>query len=103
MLSLKNISKALVWLVVHIIAFVLIAWIFLGLTPTETYQKFVARMQSYRAGTFTFTSDLANTGSRMGAVANHHLNEASERIDGHDPYERYNQGLDNNVRRDFNQ
>ncbi len=101
MLSLKNISKGCVWLVVHIIAFVLVAWIFLGMTPTETYQRFIMRMQSYRAGTVSFTSDLAKTGARMGQVADHHLNEAAERIDGHDPYERYNQSLDEKVRNDF--
>lgn len=99
MLSLKNISKAFVWLMIHFIAFVLVAWIFLGITPTEIYQRFVERMQSFRTG--IYPSDLMKTASRMGQVMDHHLNEASERIDGHDPYERYNQNLNNKIQKDF--
>lgn len=98
---MRKLIKFCTWLIVHIIAFVVIAWIFLGMTPTETYQKFVYRMHSIRSGTSTFASDLSKTGASMGRVANQHLGEAAERIDGRDPYERQNSIIDQKVRSDF--
>ncbi len=100
-MSLGKIFKALVWLTVHIIVYVLLTWVFLGIGPKETYHKFIQQMNAYRSGAFTFSSDFATTTSKFGRVANHHLNEASERIDGIDPYDRHNSQLDQKVRQDF--
>lgn len=98
MFSLKNISKAIVWLVVRAIAFFVLVWIFLGMNPTETYQKIADRAVSLKNGTFSFSQSLSKTASSMNRVADHHLNEAAERTDGVDPYQRYNSTLDHNTR-----
>lgn len=95
---MKKLTKICVWLIVHIIAFVLVAWIFLGLTPLETYQKFTTRMSSIRNGTFSFVSDAADAGNRLGKTANRHYNDSERVRQGHDPYEDYNADLDARTR-----
>lgn len=98
MFSLKNISKAIVWLVVRTIAFFVLVWIFIGMNPTETYRTIADRAMSLKNGTFSFSQSLSKTANSMKRVANHHLNEAAERTDGIDPYQRYNSTLDQKTR-----
>lgn len=99
----KNISKAIIWLVVHAIAFFVLVWILLGMGPSETYHKIAARVMSVKNGTVAATNSITKTAGDMGRVANHHLNEANDRIHGKDPYQDYNSTLDANVRQGNNQ
>lgn len=98
MFSLKNISKAIVWLVVHTVIFFVLVWIFIGMNPTETYRKIADRAISLKNGTFSFSQSLSKTAASMKRVSDHHLNEAAERTDGIDPYQRYNSTLDQKTR-----
>ena len=97
----KNLTKALVWLVVRAIAFFVLVWIFLGMAPTETYQQIVNRVTSLKNGTASFTQSVTKTGASMGRVGQHHLNEMNDRTNGIDPYQRHNDSLDAQVRKDF--
>ncbi len=99
----KKISKTIIWLVVHIIAFFILVWILLGMGPFETYQRIVNRVVSFANGTIAATNNITKTAGDMGRVANHHLNEANDRINGKDPYQDYNSTLDANVRQRNNQ
>ncbi len=101
MLSLKNLSKAFVWLCVHAVAFVLLAWLLLGLTPTQTVNKSYDNILGLINGTRSFGRSLTKTAGSMSSVAQHHLNEAAERIDGKDPYEKYNSQIGQKVLNDF--
>lgn len=94
----KNLSKAVIWLVIHIIAFFVLVWAFLGLSPADTYHKIVERAISLKNGTISATNSVAKTAGSMGRVADHHLNEANDRIHGKDPYADYNSTLDTTVR-----
>ncbi len=99
----KNISKAIIWFVIHAIAFFVLTWVLLGMGPLETYNKIASRVISLKNGTITATNSVAKTAGSMGRVANHHLNEANDRINGKDPYQDYNSTLDANVRQGINQ
>lgn len=89
----KKLSKACTHLIVYIVIFFALVWILLGLTPSQTYHQIVNRAISA-------TNVATKTAGDMGRVANHHLNEASDRIHGKDPYQDYNNALDARVRQD---
>lgn len=97
----KFLTKALVWFVVHAIAFFVLVWVLLGMGPQETYQQIVNRVISFQNGTASFSQSLAKTGASMGRVGQHHLNEMDDRTNGIDPYQRHNSTIDANTRRDF--
>lgn len=97
----KNLAKAFVWFAVHAIAFFLLVWILLGMSPMDTYGQMANRFLSIKNGTFAFSQSVAKTGRSMGKVGNHHLNEMNDRINGKDPYQDYNNSLDSKVRNDF--
>lgn len=101
MFLIKKLSKTIVWLCVHIVAFILLVWLLLGLTPTQTVQVSHHNIINMINGTKGFGKSVARTAERMSDVAQHHLNEAAERIDGKDPYENYNATLDARVHKDF--
>lgn len=101
MLSIKKLTKALIWFCVHAIAFILLAWLLLGLTPTQTVQTSYDNIMGLINGTKNFSRGVTKTAGSMSNVAQHHLNEAAERIDGKDPYENYNANISNKVHGDF--
>lgn len=101
MFSIKKLTKALVWFGVYAIAFILLAWLLLGLTPTQTVQTSYSNVMNLIHGTKSLSRSVAKTAGSMSNVAQHHLNEAAERIDGKDPYEDYNATIDSKVRQDF--
>ena len=43
----KKFGKALVWLAVHITAFVISVWFFMGIKPIDTYYKTTRQLSSY--------------------------------------------------------
>lgn len=101
MLSIKKLTKALIWFCVHAIAFILLAWLLLGFTPTQTVETSYGNIMNLVSGTKGFSRTVGKTAGSMSNVAQHHLNEAAERIDGKDPYEKYNANIAEKVNQDF--
>ncbi len=99
--TLKNLFclcfRILVRLVFYALVFIVLAWLLLGLTPTQTVQTSMKNIINIVYGTKSFTRSLSQTAGSMGDVARHHLNEAAERVDGKDPYAGFNAGLDAQV------
>ncbi len=97
--TLKNLIslcfRIVVRLTFYALVFIVLAWLLLGLTPTVTVRTSMRNISNL----MNFTRDISRTASNMGDVARHHLNEASERIDGKDPYEDFNATLDEKTRR----
>ena len=100
---LKNLSKICIWFIVRAFIFFVLVWILLCINPTDTYNRIYQRAIALKNGTFSFSQSLSHTARNMGKVADYHLKEAAERIDGKDPYQDYNSTLDRNIRQDFNQ
>ncbi len=103
--TLKGLIKFLILAVfkiaVFFIIFMLCAWALLGMTPSETWTTTVSRISSLTGGIVNFGHDTMDTAGRMKGVAQYHLNQAAERIDGKDPYEDYNKALDQKVQQDM--
>ncbi len=79
--------RILVRLTFYALVFILLSYFLLGLKPNQTVQTSVRNITNLVYGTKSFTRSISETAGNMGNVARHHLNEASERIDGKDPYE----------------
>ncbi len=102
-MSFGKIFKTLVRLAIYVVIYVLLTWLFLGLTPRQTYNRFMQQMNAYFSGAATFTSDFADTTSKFSRVAGQQLNEASDRIQGVDPYERQNSEINRNIHNNLGQ
>ena len=79
--------KGCINLVIYAVIFTMIAWIFLGLSPKSTWDRFnrqVDKVTSFITGS---AGNISSTASDMANVARYHLDQASDRIDGKDPYE----------------
>ncbi len=98
---LRKLYRVLVWLAIRAAIFLALVWICIGMKPIDTYNEFVNRIRNAHASVQSFFDDVRDTGVMMGAVADHHLQEAKDRTNGIDPYERQNREMDKKVRKDF--
>ena len=95
----KKFKKASVWLLVHIIAFVVSVWFFMGIKPIDTYYKTTRQLSSYVNSIRSGFGLFADASSRLGAKANKYgLQEAKDVMDGKDYYEGYDMNLNKTVR-----
>lgn len=85
--------KGCVRLAVYAVVFTLLAWIFLGLSPRDTWNRFLKQVNYVTSFVTGSARNVSETASSMANVAKHHLNEAADRIDGKDPYEGFNNRL----------
>lgn len=79
--------KVCIKLMIYAVIFTVIAWIFLGLSPKSTWDRFnrqVDKITSFITGS---VRNVSSTASDMANVARYHLDQASDRIEGKDPYE----------------
>lgn len=93
---LKVLWKLIVYVVVIYLVFMALAWAFLGSYPRETWSISKLRLNNAWSFVTGATNDVSKTARDMSNVAQKHLNEAKDRIDGKDPYEDYNRSLNNN-------
>ena len=95
----KKFSKALVWLALHITAFVISVWFFMGIKPIDTYYKTKRQLSSYVNSIGSSFGLFTDASSRLGSKAGKYgLQEAKDVMDGKDYYEGYNMNLDKKVR-----
>lgn len=68
----------------YVFAFMMLVWVFLGISPTDSLNKVNNRIwQGYRfMFADTVVDDITKTAGSMKRAANRELNQASERIAG---------------------
>lgn len=101
MFTAQNIWKAIVWIFVHTIAFIVLVWFFLGINPIETYEKSTQHLKSMWNSAKNSSMNFNKATSGLSRVAGHHLNEMDKRTQGIDPYEGYSRNIDKTVRKDM--
>jgi len=89
--------SGLMHLFFRIVIFVLLVWIFLGITPVETYKTATDRVASGWHAVLSYFGYVQETASDMKDAANSQLQQASDRFHGKDPYERLVHKLDADV------
>ena len=94
---IAKLIKECIRLVIYAVVFVLLAWIFLGLSPRSTWNRFLTQAGHVTSFVTGSARNVSETASDMANVAKYHLNEASDRIDGKDPYEDFNNRLSNGL------
>ncbi len=87
---MKKLMIALKWLAIHIGAFLLVVWFFMGINPQEACQKVNKQLSGYVSGVKSMWSDFSDASVRLGKKANKYgLQEAENVRQGKDRYEGY--------------
>lgn len=89
--------KLCINIAIVIIILMALAWLFLGLTPRQSYERAKAHINSWIHGAGSISQSVQNTADSMADTAKSRLNEAADRINGKDPYEEYNNRLMNSA------
>lgn len=79
--------KGCIKLLIYAVIFTVLVWIFLGLSPKSTWYHFNRQIDRVISFVTASTNNISSTASDMANVARYHLDQASDRIDGKDPYE----------------
>ncbi len=84
----KKLGKALSWTAIHLGAFLLAVWFFMGITPYEAMRKTSKQLNGYIYDVKSLWNDFFDASSRLGAKANKYgLQEAKDVMAGKDYYE----------------
>jgi hypothetical protein len=81
-----------------VLIFVGLVWALLGMEPSETYMRTRDNLGHKWAKIKAFSGDVFSTGESMKNVADYHLQQASDRLNGIDPYEKVNQKFSEDIK-----
>ena len=84
--------------IVYATIFLGLVWLLLGIPPQEAWLRTRNNLGRLTGRASHFAGDFGKTTSDMKDVANYHLKQASDRINGIDPYERVAKQFDDSVR-----
>lgn len=88
--KMKKLMRALKWLAIHLGAFLLVIWFFMGINPQEAYQKTSNQLAMYISTIKGGWNDFSDASVRLGKKANKYgLQEAENVRQGKDYYEGY--------------
>lgn len=84
----KKFGKALSWTVIHVGAFLLIVWFFMGINPYDAWRKTNKQLSGYVYEIRLFWNDFFDASTRLGAKANKYgFQEAKNVMEGKDYYD----------------
>lgn len=87
---MKKFIPILKWLAIHIGAFLLAVWFFMGITPKEACQKVDRQLSGYMHSVRSLWGDFSDASVRLGKKVNKYgLEEANNVRQGKDYYEGY--------------
>ncbi len=92
---LKGLIKLIIRLAIIYIIFLALAWALLGVPPMEGWTITKSRISSSVNFITGATSDISDTAGDMARVGGRHLQDATDRFHGKDPYEDFNKSLNN--------
>ena len=72
-------------------------WFLLGIPPQEAFTRAKTNLGRFLGQTSKFAGDFGKTAGDMKNVAEHHLEEANDRLHGIDPYTKLAKKLDESM------
>ena len=104
MQGLLNMLRALLrltWrLAIVYVVFLILAWALLGIHPREGTSTTYSRISSIGHWITGFAGDVKEAGSGLAEMGEKHLKGAQDRFHGIDPYEDYNNRLNQDIQKD---
>ena len=83
-------------LIVYVI-FLILAWVLLGIHPRDGFAQTSERFRGAWHRITGFADDVKEAGSGLHRMGERHLQEAKDRYNGIDPYEKYNNQLNQDI------
>lgn len=103
MQGLLNMLRALLrltWrLAIVYVVFLILAWVLLGIHPREGASTTYRRISSIGHWITGFAGDVKEAGSGLAEMGEKHLKGAQDRFHGIDPYEEYNNRLNQDIQK----
>ena len=103
MQGLLNMLRALLrltWrLAIVYVVFLILAWVLLGIHPREGASTTYNRIASIGHWITGFAGDVKDAGSGLAKMGEKHLKGAQDRFHGIDPYEEYNNRLNQDIQK----
>ncbi len=84
--------------VIVYVIFLIMAWILLGLHPREGFTQTTDRLRGGWHRITGFAGDVKEAGAGLHKMGEKHLKGAQDRFHGIDPYEEYNNQLNQDIR-----
>ena len=79
---------------IYVLLFLGLVWLLLGISPKEAYVRAGDNLDRLMGRVGNFSSNMGETVHDMRGVAGQHLQEAADRINGTDPYEKTAKKID---------
>ena len=83
-------------LIVYVI-FLILAWVLLGIHPRDGFAQTTDRIRGAWYRVTGFAGDVKEAGAGLKDLGERHLKDAQDRYHGIDPYEKYNNQLNQNM------
>ena len=84
-------------ILIYVVVFVGLVWLILGIPPMETYSRAVQNIGGLIGRATGISQEVMQTAGDMKNVADSHLQQAADRINGIDPYEKIARQFDADV------
>ena len=91
--------RVLFHVVFYVLIFVGLVWALLGMEPSETYMRTRDNLSLKWSKIRNYAGNVSSTGKSMKNVADYHLQQASDRFHGKDPYEKINRQLSEDMKK----